>query len=158
MYESKLSHSQTLKQCCFNDTYSHLQPPENCMTRRQNLQLFLFTIQFVKVTCQICYTTCINCPLSTVRASQTYFAAPSAQWFTGTDQKHSLQSESHLCSNNTDTFNYILITADSSLFLETVQQLLSFFKHYGKNVLQIYAELLKVRTISNLLLTLQVKS
>lgn len=67
-------------------------------------------------------------------------------------------TESHLCSNNTDTFNYILITADSSLFLETVQQLLSFFKHYGKNVLQIYAELLKVRTISNLFLTLQVKS
>lgn len=78
--KANCQHSQTPKQCCSNDIYSHLQTPENCMTRRQSLQLFLFIVQFVKVACQICYITCINSPLSAVIASQNYFTAPSTQW------------------------------------------------------------------------------
>lgn len=74
-------HFQTLMQCCFNYAHrSHLQPPETFtrMTRRQNMQLFPFTIQFVKITSQISYTTCITCPLSAISTSQTNFTVPSA--------------------------------------------------------------------------------
>lgn len=83
-------HSQTLRQCYFNNTYHfHLQPSEifTCMTRWQNMQLFLLTIQFVKITCQISYTTCNTCPLRAIRASPANITVPSAQWFSRIDQK-----------------------------------------------------------------------
>lgn len=83
-------HSQTLRQCYLNNTcHFHLQPSEifTCMTRWQNMQLFLLTIQFVKITCQISHTTCNTCPLRAIRASPTNITVPSAQWLSGIDQK-----------------------------------------------------------------------
>lgn len=118
-------HFQTLTQCCFNYAHrSHLQPPEifTCMTRRQNMQLFPFTIQFVKITSQISYTTCITCPLSAISTSQTNFTVPSAQWFTGIDQK---QSHRFFCTQILNCTRQFLISWGSSTiawFIQTPQQ------------------------------------
>lgn len=64
--------------------YLHAWPDDKSM------QLFLLTIQFVKKTCQISYTTYNTCPLRAIRTSPTNITVPSAQWFSGIDQKLSV--------------------------------------------------------------------